>query len=472
MNDDAELLRQYAEDHAEEAFAEIVRRHVDFVYSAALRQMNGDAHLARDVTQLVFAALARKASKLAGHRVLAGWLFVSTRFAAAKLVRAERRRHARELEAHIMGKLLNESGGNPEWERVRPVLDDALGELAETDREAIFLRFFEGRDFAEVGARLRLNENTARMRVERALDKLHGLLTRRGVTSTTGALAAALANQAVVAAPAGLALSVTSAALTSGAAAAGGAGLVAATVTFMSTTKLQIGIASAIAVAGMSGLAVQHNKSEKLEAELASLRAANTQLEELRAENRRLARNAAEAERLRSDDAELAQLQSEAAGLKQILKARAEAADFKALEASALALVASQRQESARQAVDGEKTKPVDQLDRLPRPSFRTPPVYPYEMRRAGITGKVIVSLIVDANGDVQDAFPAKSTRPEFESAAVEAVKQWKFDAGVKGGRFVNTRIEQTIAFSLANPDGSTSVEMGELKAADNIGWF
>src|SRR5690242_2139028 len=104
MNDDAELLRQYAEDHAEEAFAEIVRRHVDFVYSAALRQVNGDAHLARDVTQLVFAALARKASKLAGHRVLAGWLFVSTRFAAAKLVRAERRRHARELEAHIMGK--------------------------------------------------------------------------------------------------------------------------------------------------------------------------------------------------------------------------------------------------------------------------------------------------------------------------------------------------------------------------------
>jgi len=472
MND-TELLRRFANLRDQDAFAELVRRHVNFVYSAALRQVNGDIHLAQDVTQRVFTDLARKAATLAGRRVLAGWLFVSTRFAAAKMVRGERRRQAREQEAHMMNKFLNDSGANDSWERVRPVLDEALGELTEADREAIFLRFFEGREFAEVGARLSLNENTARMRVERALDKLHTLLTRRGVTSTTGALAVALANQAVMAAPAGLALTVTSAALT-GAAAVGTGTAAAAAATFMSVTKLQIGIASAIAVAGMSGLAVQQNTSEKLKAELGSLRATNVQLEALRVENSRLARRAAEAERLRGDDAELARLRDEAAGLKQELeaRARAEAAKIQARDAMARAVAARARGTAAKRATAALGTKQLDQLDRLPRVSLRTPPLYPYEMRRAGIPGEVVVSLIVDANGEVRDAFPVKSTRPEFEFAAVEAIKRWKFDAGVKGGRVVNTRMEQAIVFSTAKEDGSTAVEVGELKAVDNAGWF
>src|SRR4051812_24512782 len=209
MTDDAELLRRYAEEAADDAFAELVRRHVNLVYSAALRQLNGDAHLAADATQLVFTDLARKAGKLAGHRVLAGWLFTSTRFATAKLVRGERRRQAREQEAQLMQELFqDDSAASLDWQRVRPVLDEALGELNENDREAILLRFFEGRDFAAVGARLNIADNTARMRVERALDKLRTLLERRGVTSTSAALATVLANQAVLAAPVGLAASV------------------------------------------------------------------------------------------------------------------------------------------------------------------------------------------------------------------------------------------------------------------------
>src|SRR5882672_2771681 len=137
MMDDATLLRRYAQDRSESAFAELVRRHLNLVYSAALRQVGGDSHLAQDVTQMVFTDLARKAASLAGHRVLAGWLFTSTRFAAAKLVRTERRRQSRELEAHTM----NETLGGPEekldWERVRPVLDATLAELGDADREAI-----------------------------------------------------------------------------------------------------------------------------------------------------------------------------------------------------------------------------------------------------------------------------------------------------------------------------------------------
>src|SRR5687768_18512690 len=105
MNDDAELLRRYSEEGANAAFTELVQRHVNLVYSAALRQLNGDAHFAADATQLVFTDLARKAATLRQHRVLAGWLFTSTRFATAKLVRTERRRQAREQEAHLMQEL-------------------------------------------------------------------------------------------------------------------------------------------------------------------------------------------------------------------------------------------------------------------------------------------------------------------------------------------------------------------------------
>ena len=168
MINDADLLRRYVRDHAEDAFRELVERHLNFVYSAALRQVNGDTHLARDVTQLVFVDLARKAGSLAGRRVLAGWLFVSTRYAAAKLVRRERRRQIREQEAFIMNDHVDNREASCDWSQVRPLLDDALAELSEADREAILLRFFEGRPFAEVGVQLRLNENTARMRVERA----------------------------------------------------------------------------------------------------------------------------------------------------------------------------------------------------------------------------------------------------------------------------------------------------------------
>lgn len=458
MIEDAELLRRHVEEHAEEAFAELVRRHLDFVYSSALRQVNGDTHLARDVAQLVFTDLARKAAGLRRRRMLSGWLFVSTRYAAAKLIRTERRRQARELEAHAMETLSEDSGSGREWERIRPVLDAAIAELGETDREAILLRFFEGRGFAEIGDRLQANENTARMRVDRALDKLHGLLVRRGVTSTAGALAMALANQAIVAAPSGLAVTVTSAALT----ATAGAGAAAGVVTFMSMTKLQLGIASAVAVAGVSGLAWQQTSTTELRRDLAQLQAEATRAVDSRTENTRLRAALSEVQQLRGDDSELARLRDEAAVLRKEFEARARAmADEK------------QRQEKlaaeAREASTKKAAMAPGQIDRLPVPTSRVQPLYPEDMARAEIGGAVVVSFVVDANGRVRDAFPAKSTRPEFEAAAVEAVKKWTFDPGVKGGRLVNTRLEQPISFTRA---GGAQVNLSELAPADNIGWF
>ncbi|HEX2855790.1 MAG TPA: sigma-70 family RNA polymerase sigma factor [Opitutaceae bacterium] len=221
--DDIELLRRYAEKRSEVAFAELVRRHINLVYHAALRQTGGDGSLAEEVTQTVFTDLARKARSLSGRPVITGWLFTSTRFAAAKARRTELRRQTRETAAHVMQEITRDSGAAADWERLRPVIDEVLYELDERDREAVLLRFFEDRPFAEIGERLSLTEDTARVRVARALDKMHTRLARRGVTSTTMALAAALGAQTVLAAPAGLAVAVANTALAaaSGAAMAG-----------------------------------------------------------------------------------------------------------------------------------------------------------------------------------------------------------------------------------------------------------
>ena len=219
MNDDSELLRRFADEGSQTAFAELVRRTVNFVYAAALRQTNGDAHLAQDVTQAVYLALASQASALKRHPVLTGWLHTTTRFLAIRTVRTQARWQRREQEANSMKTLLHEA--EPAWESLRPVIDEAMHELTEADRTALLLRYFEGRSLAEVGASIGLNENSARMRVERALEKLRGRLARRGVTSTVSAIGLILANQPAVAAPPGLAAVVTGPAL-AGAAASGG----------------------------------------------------------------------------------------------------------------------------------------------------------------------------------------------------------------------------------------------------------
>jgi len=255
MTTDAELLKHYATQKSEAAFAKLVQRHLALVYSTAPRQLNGDTHLAQDVAQTVFMTLARKAASLSGHATLAGWLFLSTHHAAAQVVRSNRRRHTREEEAHAMYELFASTTAATDWERVRPVLDDALRDLADADREAVLLRFFEQRPFAEIGAALNVTEDAARMRVDRALEKLRALLVRRGITSSGAVLATALANQAMVAAPAGLANTITSAVL---ATAAG---------SFMSTTTI---ILSAVAALAIGSTIYQTNQVRHAEAAMAA----------------------------------------------------------------------------------------------------------------------------------------------------------------------------------------------------------
>lgn len=250
MNGDAELLRRYADASSQDAFAEFVARHIDLVYHAALRQLGGDPHRAKDVTQLVFTDLARKARTVCGHPAIVSWLHKSTRYAAAKIRRAEQNRHKYEREAQTMDAIWRENELPADWERLRPLIDDALDDLNDRDREAVLLRFFEGRNFAEVGAALALSENSARMRVERALDKLHGLLARRGITSKTAALAAMFAEQGSGAAPAGLAASVAAVALSGAGGSIMGPGAAAALGGLLIGSKgtVTLGVIGALAV--------------------------------------------------------------------------------------------------------------------------------------------------------------------------------------------------------------------------------
>ena len=216
MNDqtDSQLLRAYTDHRAEPAFAELVRRHVDFVYSTALR-MVCDSHLAEDVTQGVFVALAKNAIQLTDRAVLSGWLHRTAQNIAAQTVRTDVRRRAREQEAAAMNELLS-AEPDAVWEHIAPHLDAALGELAEADRDALLLRYFERKSAREMAQTLGVSDEAAQKRVNRAVERLRKCFAERGVTVGASGLAVVISANAVQAAPAGLAATISAAAALAG----------------------------------------------------------------------------------------------------------------------------------------------------------------------------------------------------------------------------------------------------------------
>jgi RNA polymerase sigma factor (sigma-70 family) len=349
MTDGHQLLAEYVKTGSEPAFRELVVRYVDLVYSASVRLVDGDTHRAEDVTQTVFIDLARVGRTLSANVMLGGWLHRHTCFVAATVQRGERRRQARERQAVEMNALKDHSEDN--LAEFAPLLDEAINQLADEDRAAILLRFFEQLDFKTVGAAIGSTEDAAKKRVSRALEKLHGSLTARGISLSTTTLATALAAGAVKAAPAGLVSSIVGTAVVGSAAAHG--------VTFsflkiMTSTKVVLALTGTVIFAGVVISARQYQAQQDLRNQNDALR-------------RQIAQVAAERDGVsnRLTQLNIAQTDQEEQ-LRELLRLRAEVASLK------------------RQVTDAGRTQPA----RLQTPTGQ-PGIDPQDQQRQMAIGKM-----------------------------------------------------------------------------------
>src|SRR5476651_1672004 len=215
MTSDLDLLGQFAREKSQDAFTALVNRHVNLVYSAALRQVRSP-QLAEEIAQSVFADLARSGTGILPVNEassLAPWLYAVTRRTAIDVIRKESRRQLREqiaIEMNDMNATANE------WTQIEPLLDDAMAALDETDRAAILLRYFENKNLREVGASLKISDDAAQKRVSRAVEKLGEFFSKRGVSVGAGGLAIVISANAVQSAPVGLALTIANASFAAG----------------------------------------------------------------------------------------------------------------------------------------------------------------------------------------------------------------------------------------------------------------
>jgi RNA polymerase sigma factor (sigma-70 family) len=259
--DDNVLLREYVDHDSAEAFATLVTRHVNKVYSVALRHTR-NPHQAEEITQAVFVILARKSRGLGRGVVLSGWLYQTARLTAVTSIRSETRR---EQEAHMQA-LLNKSESdvlsrrNPmeaDWLQIAPLLDAAMAGLSEADRHAVVLRYFDGKSMKEVGMALGASENAAKMRLNRAVDKLRLFFARRGVRHPAEVLTATISAHSVQAAPAALAKAATAAALAKGATASGSMlTLTKGALKLMAWTQAKTAIVASIVVLSGTGAGI------------------------------------------------------------------------------------------------------------------------------------------------------------------------------------------------------------------------
>ncbi len=308
---DAELLAEWSARRSEAAFARLVERYIALVHSAARRQVN-DPHLAEEITQAVFILLARKAGSLR-RTVLAGWLCRTAYFAAREALRTERRRQHREQLAATMQT--PDTPPDAAWQQLAPVLDEAVAQLRESDRNAVVLRYYEQRSLEDTGTALGIGADAAQKRVARALERLRGIFAKRGVTLTGTAIAGAVSANAVQAAPVGLVAKISAAAVITG--------TTLATETVITMTALQKAILGATFATVVGVFVYEAHQTFEARAEAKALRQQQSPLvaeaQQLKRERDEATNLVAglreEADRLNRNQAELLRLRAEVSRL-------------------------------------------------------------------------------------------------------------------------------------------------------------
>jgi RNA polymerase sigma factor (sigma-70 family) len=251
--DDISLLREYIDHASEDAFAALVARHVNKVYSIALRHAR-NPHQAEEIAQAVFVILARQARQLDSRVILSGWLCRTAQLTAVTFVRSETRRARREQEAYMQNPLAETE--SDVWPQIAPLLDVAMARLSEADYHAVVLRFFDGKSMKEVGAALGASEDAAKMRVNRAVEKLRRFFTRRGIIVPVAVLTAAISANSVQSAPVMLAKTATTVALAKGATTSTSTlTLIKGVLKIMAWTKAKTAIAAGVVTLLVAGTA-------------------------------------------------------------------------------------------------------------------------------------------------------------------------------------------------------------------------
>lgn len=327
---DQQLLREYAERRSESAFADLVQRHVDLVYSAAFRMVR-DAHLAEDVTQGAFIALAQNARQLTDRPVLSGWLHRTTRNLAANVIRTDVRRRAREQEAAVMNELLS---AEPDalWEKIAPHLDAALDNLNELERDALLLRYFERKSAHEIAQTLGISDDAAQKRVNRAVDRLREFFSKRSVAIGASGLVVLISANAVQSAPIPLATSISTAAVIAGSTIHAST-ITATKVIAMTTMQKVLVTATVVALAGVSAYQARQSsrlrrQNQTLQQELRS--PSTTEIQQLRQKNTELSDQLAalsdDNKQLKTNASELLKLRGEVARLREDSQTKAQTA--------------------------------------------------------------------------------------------------------------------------------------------------
>ena len=308
QENDQVLLRAYARERCEASFSELVHRHVDLVHSTALRILR-DPSLAEEVTQRVFLALAQHSAKLQERASITGWLHETARNLAINTVRSEERRRQREKETVAMNHP-DTNDAEDLWGQIAPRLDEALAQLNDIERDVLLWRYFERRTAEQIGGRLGLTSEAAQKRVARALDRLRGILAKRGLSAPTANLAALLSTHAVQSAPAGLAAT----AITAASAASAAFPATSTLQILMASTKAKLSVAALLAASVTTPLVLQYQANARLQ----------EQVEQLRAERAvpppaqpAAAADASELQRLRNEHAELLRLRGQMTQLRQ-----------------------------------------------------------------------------------------------------------------------------------------------------------